>query len=239
MEGHIYSSFATGANFQVPEISFPALSLLLSGGHTELVLMQDWHDYTIIGQTVDDALGEAFDKTARLMGLPYPGGPEIDKLASKYSEFLQTNKKEDLEHYTLPRPLLHSSNYNFSFSGLKTAVRYLIDTLEKPLKEETKQAISHEFQSSVLEVVAKKTKRAIEEFAIATLLLGGGVTANKHIQEMIVEICKESKTELYIPKGVLAMDNALMIAIVGSILFQRNQQVTKEAVLVNGGLTLG
>jgi N6-L-threonylcarbamoyladenine synthase len=239
MEGHIYSVFATSEQFVIPDIRFPALSLLISGGHSELVLMRDWYDYTIIGQTLDDAVGEAFDKTARLMGLPYPGGPEIDRLASVYKDLLTEKTTMDIESYTLPRPLLHSGDYNFSFSGLKTAVRYLIEKLEQPMSEMTKSAIAYEFESAVIEVLIKKTQKAIDEFGVQTLILGGGVAANIHIRSAIKDLCEKSGTDLHIPVGVLSMDNALMIAIIGSLKFEIAIVDEKSPVRASGSLILG
>ncbi len=217
MEGHIFSVFATGESFVIPSIEFSALSLLISGGHTEIVLMQDWYDYTIIGQTLDDAIGEAFDKTARLMDLPYPGGPEISKLAREYREYGTTLTESEQKLITLPRPMMHSQNYDFSFSGIKTAVRYLIEKLPGPLSQEMKRAIAYEFETAVTEVLVKKIAGAIDEYGIQTLIVGGGVSANQTIRAALENLSHKKGISVYLPKGVLSMDNALMIAIVGAI----------------------
>jgi N6-L-threonylcarbamoyladenine synthase len=234
MEGHIFSVFAEGDQFTLPDITFPALALLISGGHTEIVLVQNWHEYSIIGSTLDDAIGEAFDKTARLMSLPYPGGPQIDRLAKAYEE----NTTGEKISVTLPRPMLHSGNYNFSFSGIKTAVRYMIDTVEKPLTEEYKQAVAHEFQTAVTEVLVKKVTGAMVEYGTTTLIIGGGVAANKHITGTFEKLCTEKGYTLYTPKGVLAMDNALMIAVAGALRI-KSESVHMGALRVDAGAVLG
>lgn len=211
MKGHVFSFLVDeklnekqkdGAN----KISFPALSLLISGGHTELVLIRDWDNYEVIGETVDDAVGEAFDKVARILGLPYPGGPEISKLAESGKENWQVE---------LPRPMLHSKNYNFSFSGLKTAVLYLVKDLGQQLTEDIKKDIAFEFENAVIEVLKTKTERAIKEHGIKTLVVGGGVAANKRIRESLKNISDELNV-LFPGKG-LSTDNSIMIGLAGYI----------------------
>ena len=157
MEGHLFSPFMRGKTFSIPNLSFPVLALLISGGHTELVLMKDWNKYRIIGQTRDDAVGEAFDKVARMLSLPYPGGPEVSKRALLFN---QSGKKMEI---SLPRPMLHSDDCDFSFSGLKTAVKYLLDDFKKAgisLTDKLISEICHEFQSAVTDVLVSKTMRA-------------------------------------------------------------------------------
>lgn len=205
MEGHVVSVFAQGPEFQVPSPEFPALALLVSGGHTELVVMTDWMQYKKIGATVDDAVGEAFDKTARLLGLSYPGGPQISKLAG------QSTGQHDI---SLPRPMMHSSDYNFSFSGLKTAVRRLVESNE-PLSESWKANLAAEFEAAVTEVLISKTSTAIDEFGIKTLILAGGVAANKNIRRAITDLSRDKKIDINIPTQDLTGDNSLMIAVAG------------------------
>jgi N6-L-threonylcarbamoyladenine synthase len=228
MEGHILSVFAKEkGKFKLPktgnkkdQLAFPLLSLLVSGGHTELVLSKSWMDYKIIGQTLDDAVGEAFDKTARMLGLPYPGGPEISKLAEQgrksVLKSLGRSDKDAEKNISLPRPMMYSKNFDFSFSGLKTAVLYLIKKIGK-LDEETKIQIALEFENAAIDVLVHKTKKAIEKYNTQTLLVGGGVSANKHLRNTINKEIKNNK--ILFPEKKLSTDNALMTGIVGYLRF--------------------
>lgn len=207
MEGHILSSLFT--QDQIPQIAFPALALLISGGHTELDLMKEWSDYTCIGETRDDAVGEAFDKVARMLGLQYPGGPEVSSRARRARE-------ENLPSFVkLPRPMLDSDDLDFSFSGLKTAVRYAIEG--KTLTEDEIASIACEFENAVTEVLLKKTERAIEQHGAQTLIVGGGVSANTFIRESFLSYFKETYPSLamYFPEKNLSTDNSVMIAFAG------------------------
>ncbi len=209
MEGHIVSVLKEGQNMR--NFAFPAVALLISGGHTELVLVKNWGDYQLLGQTRDDAVGEAFDKVARLLGLPYPGGPQISKLAEvARSENLQNDEIK------LPRPMLHSKDFDFSFAGLKTSVLYLTDDLKKEnkLDDNTRKIIAREFEDAVTEVLFKKTKLALEECGAGTLIIGGGVIANTTIRNKFTELENDGITVL-IPEMSATTDNALMIAIAG------------------------
>ncbi len=208
MEGHITSVLIEDERNPV---LFPALALLISGGHTEIVEIESWGSYKIIGQTVDDAVGEAFDKVARLIGLPYPGGPEISKLAEKARvENLPKTAK-------FPRPMLSSHNLNFSFSGLKTAVLYYIrdNFAGKPenLTEYDKSDIAREFEDSVVEVLTHKVKTVLNQKDIKTLIIAGGVVANKKIRETFSELTsKYNGLILKTPTKELSTDNSIMIA---------------------------
>lgn len=207
MEGHILSSIFNGTT--IDEITFPALSLLISGGHTELIVMKDWMSYELVGQTRDDAVGEAFDKVARMLGLPYPGGPEISRLA-------ELAREKDLPHFVeLPRPMLDSGDFDFSFSGLKTAVRYAIEG--KELTEDEKAAVAREFEDAATTVLLKKAKAAIDAHGGETLILGGGVSANRHIRSTFAEYFKKEypMLALYLPEPKLTTDNSVMIALAG------------------------
>lgn len=211
MEGHLLASLAQqsdggGVALAAPE--FPAIGLLVSGGHTELVLMRDWDEYEIIGETKDDAVGEAFDKVARILGLPYPGGPEISRIAEEGRPNI----------YPLPRPMLHSKDYSFSFSGLKTAVLYLVKKLGT-ISAEEKADIAREFEEACVEVLVTKTFRAMEEFCAMSLILGGGVSANKRLRKSLTEMMRVQypSASLYVPVPSLSTDNALMIAIAASL----------------------
>ena len=199
------------------KIKFPAIGLIISGGHTELVLVKKWRDYQAIGQTRDDAVGEAFDKVARLLDLPYPGGPEISKLA-------EIGKKRD--EIKLPRPMLHSGDFDFSFSGLKTAVLYLIKKLGD-LSSEQKASIAKEFEDAAAEVVVAKTMSAAKKYGTKSIIVGGGVIANRAIREAFAKAVKntdhpvkladglatgQEKYNLVLPDQNLTGDNATMIA---------------------------
>jgi len=215
MEGHIFSSLVnneknsqTKKEDKKTKIQFPAVALLVSGGHTEIVLIKDWLKYKIIGRTRDDAVGEAFDKVARLLGLPYPGGPEISKLADQYKP------KNQLPKYTLPRPMHNSGDFDFSFSGLKTAVLYLIKKIE-PLTDDDKKEIAHEFQNAALDVIIQKTLKAVGQYKTKILIVGGGVVANKELKKRLKDELQKQhpETRLLLPEINLSTDNATMIAI--------------------------
>ena len=212
MEGHIFSALLSGKNvlqpttYNLQPVVFPALALLISGGHTELVLMRNWLKYKIIGETRDDAAGEAFDKVARLLGLPYPGGPEISRLAKSGSL---------TSGYELPRPMLHSGDFDFSFSGLKTAVLYTLKKISvDKLTDSVKADIAREFEEAVTEVLVTKTIGAAKKFKVKTLILGGGVAANDRIRGVLSDeiAAIPNPPELYLPDKGLTGDNALMIA---------------------------
>lgn len=222
MEGHIVASVLSEQDgiFEIPDIDFPAVALLISGGHTELVRIPKWRSYSIIGKTKDDAVGEAFDKVARLLDLPYPGGPEISRLAE------QARKggvvvSEDLR---LPRPMLHSGDLHFSMSGLKTAVLTRVNK-KKPLDlsavpsaqvdEETKRMIALEFENAVTDVLVAKVKQAMYETRGKTLIVGGGVSANTHIRFALKELAESEGFNLFVPDRKLSTDNGLMIASCG------------------------
>ncbi|WP_224752767.1 tRNA (adenosine(37)-N6)-threonylcarbamoyltransferase complex transferase subunit TsaD [Metabacillus arenae] len=202
--GHIY------ANRLLKEFKFPVLSLVVSGGHTELVLMKEHGHFEVIGETLDDAAGEAYDKVARTLKMPYPGGPHIDRLAH------QGNPSIDL-----PRAWMEGT-YHFSFSGLKSAV---INTLhnadQKGISIDPKD-LAASFQQSVIEVLVTKTERAAKEYNVQQVLLAGGVAANKGLRKALEEtFTNEKEIELVIPPLSLCTDNAAMIAAAGSILFEK------------------
>ncbi len=220
MEGHICSVLTENKKAE-----FPILALLISGGHTELVLAEAWKKYTVLGQTRDDAVGEAFDKVARILGLPYPGGPEISKLAEQERKQALGHSMSKLEMPTLwklPRPMLHSNNFDFSCAGLKTAVLYMVQKIgQENLTEKIKAEIAREFEDAITEVLITKTKTALEKFLPQTLIIGGGVIANKHIRESFQKMIEQDfpETKLLIPEISLATDNAVMIGMAGYITF--------------------
>ncbi len=209
LAGHIYINALRGQPFQ-----FPALALIVSGGHTELVLMRKHNAYRIIGETQDDAAGEAFDKVAKLLGLEYPGGPALSALAEREVPIAKSQFPNKFQ-IKLPRPMINSKDFNFSFSGLKTAVLYLLRDQPKLLRSETSKAeVACEFQNAVVETLVAKTLRAAKEFKIKTVILGGGVAANKKLRAELAEClaAKLPKTKLLLPEISETTDNALMIA---------------------------
>lgn len=211
MEGHILASvYDSDRDERLSEVAFPALSLLISGGHTEFVAMRDWGQYEKIGQTRDDAVGEAFDKVARMMDLPYPGGPQISKLAQKARIKELSPYKDDL-----PRPMLQSGDLDFSFSGLKTAVRYALEGVT--LSETEQMALARDFEDCVAEVLIAKTKTAIEATSARSLIVGGGVSANQYLRQQFQLQLGEQYPDLtiYFPMPGLSTDNSVMIALAG------------------------
>ncbi len=216
MAGHFYSALIdtrkglSKSKAVYKKISFPALALLVSGAHTELVLVKKHGDFKIIGSTLDDAAGEAFDKVARMLGCGYPGGPLISKAA-----LLGDKSKYKIPH-ALPRPMLAQKNYDFSFSGLKTAVLYLIrDEIKDHSLAAMRPLIAKEFQNAVVDVLVAKTIRAAKEFRVKTVTLGGGVAANQMLRHKLQNILRREmpKAVCCMPEAALAGDNALMIAL--------------------------
>lgn len=208
MEGHILSSIFDGE--KLADLAFPAVALLVSGGHTELILMRDWKQYEKIGKTRDDAVGEAFDKVARLLGLPYPGGPQISQLA-------EGARDANLPPYTdLPTPMLRSPDFDFSFSGLKTAVRYAV--AGKNLTDKEKQALARDFEDATITVLTHKLKKAVEEFNVQSVIVGGGVSANSSLRQAVNSLTLPTlypDLKVYLPDIKLSTDNSIMIALAG------------------------
>ncbi len=228
MEGHVLSILPKTS---INKLKFPAISLLVSGGHTELVLMKKFMSYEIIGKTRDDAVGEAFDKVARILGLPYPGGPEISRLASKArtSHLAPPN-------FSLPRPMIHSKDFEFSFSGLKTSVLYLVRDMGQ-LSETDKEKIAREFEDSAVEVLESKTRKAILKYNAKSLIVGGGVSANKTLQKKIKVLGKSLNVNIYFPEKKMSTDNAIMIAI--SAFFNSSKAKNrKKEIKAEGNLSL-
>jgi N6-L-threonylcarbamoyladenine synthase len=211
MEGHIMMSlmdFVNPSSGHMREFEFPLLALLISGGHTELVHTPQWMNYEVIGQTRDDAVGEAFDKVARLLGFPYPGGPAISQLAALDRA---AHPKPTLK---FTPPMLHSDDLDFSFSGIKTEVRKFVDG-ETP-DDEIKMVIARAFEDAVTAVLVAKTLRAVDEFAVRTVVVGGGVSANTYIREQLGNaLARTGAANLLVPPPGLATDNAVMIALPG------------------------
>ena len=236
IEGHIYANFL-GKN-KNDQNMFPLIALVVSGGHTQLVLMQKHFEYTILGETKDDAAGEAFDKVARLLGLPYPGGPEIDKRARAFRE---NHTAEEIQEITkkFPRPMLTSDNFDFSFSGLKTAVLYALkkESAEILKDEACINSECHAFQEAVVDVLVAKTKKAITRYHPKTFVIAGGVSANTRLRERLQNTLDElnlevkllsEKTSFLTPEFVYSLDNAVMIGIAAAFRYERMNEEQKK-----------
>lgn len=238
MEGHILSGLAretdSGAlTIASSDVTFPVLALLISGGHTELVLMRDWLSYEVLGATVDDAVGEAFDKVARLLDLPYPGGPEISKRAQEARE------RGDTAPFSLPTPMHNTDDYRFSYAGLKTAVRYRLDEMES-LSEKEVAAVARSFEDAATIPLVAKTQRALSAYTPGTLIVAGGVSANAYIREQIEHLVANEfpETELRIPPPRLSTDNAIMIGIAGYFRILAGERTKPADLIADGNATL-
>lgn len=204
LEAHIYSAFLMGEKSP----SFPAITLLVSGGHTSLFLMNEIGNYKLLGNTLDDAAGEAFDKTAKLLSLPYPGGPSIDKASKKGNPFT----------YNFPKGLSKDKeNLNFSFSGLKTSVLYQVNGIgskreKMTLTEENVNNVAASFQRTVIDTLCDKTISAVKAQRASSLIVCGGVAANSELKEKMQVLANEMNIELFIPSLSLCTDNAIMVA---------------------------
>ncbi|ADI25288.1 MULTISPECIES: tRNA (adenosine(37)-N6)-threonylcarbamoyltransferase complex transferase subunit TsaD [Geobacillus] len=206
--GHIY------ANQLVAEMKFPLLALVVSGGHTELVFMKEHGNFAVIGETRDDAAGEAYDKVARALGLPYPGGPHIDRLAHEGEPVID-----------LPRAWLEEGSYDFSFSGLKSAVLNALHNAKQRGEEIDPRQMAASFQASVVDVLVTKTVQAAKEYRVRQVLLAGGVAANRGLRAALQDKMKElPDVELVIPPLSLCTDNAAMIAVAGTVLYQQGKR---------------
>ena len=214
LEGHLMSPM-----MEFPEISMPFICLLVSGGHSMIVDVKAKSDYEILGQSQDDAVGEAFDKVAKLLGLPYPGGPHIEKLA------LNGNPKA----YDFPRPMIHSNNLDMSLSGLKTAVLYTIQKIED-LNEDIKADIAASFQKAVTDVLIAKIKKTVEQTNRSDVIVAGGVAANRYIREEFKNLESILNIKVYYPDLKYCGDNAAMIAFVGSMMAPSKERNNKSQV---------
>ncbi|WP_203341166.1 tRNA (adenosine(37)-N6)-threonylcarbamoyltransferase complex transferase subunit TsaD [Planococcus beijingensis] len=202
--GHIY------ANRLEQEMKFPLLALVISGGHTELIYMEEHGDFTVIGETRDDAAGEAYDKVARTLDLPYPGGPHIDRLAHASDEAI-----------AFPRIWLEEGSYDFSFSGLKSSVLNYMHNAAQRGEKIAPEHVAAGFQNSVVEVVTGKTLRAAEEYKVQQVIAAGGVAANKGLRSSLESVFKEKEIPFYIPSLPLCTDNAAMIAAAGTVMYEK------------------
>jgi len=234
MRGHVYSNWLN-PDFKAHETIFPILNLVVSGGHTELVLMNDYEDFKLIGETMDDAVGEAFDKVARLLELGYPGGPAISKRAE---HFLVSSLQPSIE---FPRPMIHSKDYNFSFSGLKTAVLYKIRDLKKEsveINNEVTNEIAHAFQKAAVDVLIKKTFKAVAEYGVSSVMLSGGVSANSFLRSEFQRVANEQRLQYSYPPLIYTGDNATMIALAGYLAYSKNpNNASWKSVDMNANLS--
>lgn len=234
MEGHISSVLLSqdvaNSKSQIP-IEFPILALLISGGHTELVYAKEWGEYEIVAHTLDDAVGEAYDKIARILGLPYPGGPEISKLA-------KAGRDENLSDPNIKFPrMMMNDNPNFSLSGLKTSVLYKVKEIGE-LTEDKKKIVAKEFEDAVVDLLTRKTKSVIINRQPKTFISAGGVTANKYIKEKLTELATEFNIPAIFPPQNLSTDNAVMIAVAGYVKqFKTKPQMVLD-IKAEGNLSL-
>lgn len=212
LEGHLLSPLLAT---QPP--AFPFVALLVSGGHTQLMRVDDVGQYTLLGETLDDAAGEAFDKSAKLLGLGYPGGPAISRLAESGDPGL----------FELPRPMLHSKNLDFSFSGLKTAVLTLVKKQTGELSDATRAAIARAFVDAIVEVLVAKCLAAVKQTGMKRLVIAGGVGANSQLRQALNTAAAKKCFEVFYPDLALCTDNGAMIALAGALRIARHPQAAR------------
>ena len=219
LEGHLLSPLLSTT---VP--LFPFVALLVSGGHTQLMEVHGVGQYKLLGETLDDAAGEAFDKTAKLLGLSYPGGPAISILADKFS------KSGKASNFTLPRPMLHSGNLNFSFSGLKTAVLTLSN--KHKITQEVQEEIAYAFQEAVVDVLTQKSMAALTETSLSQLVVAGGVSANCQLRRSLSRHAEKIGAAVFYPSHEFCTDNGAMIALAGAMRLQEKAQFATSSFTV-------
>lgn len=227
LEGHLLAPLLEE---NPPE--FPFVALLVSGGHSQLMRVNGIGEYELLGDTLDDAAGEAFDKTAKLLGLGYPGGPALSKLAelsdSNHANSNRANLNQAKPRFKLPRPLLNSGDLNFSFSGLKTSVLTLV-TQQQPLDDATKADIAWEFQEAVTEVLTTKCMSALRDTGLDNLIVSGGVGANAKLREKLNAATKRKLCKVSYPRLEFCTDNGAMIAFAGAMRLKAMQgKITKD-----------
>jgi len=258
LEGHIYSNWLPPianpkSRILNPKNIFPVLNLIVSGGHTELVLMRNYGKYKLIGETLDDAIGEAFDKVARLLKLGYPGGPHIAQHAEQYSRTIADSTLKNTEYkltdykkvsispgsgqhksvlqIEFPRPMIKSKDFNFSYSGLKTAVLYKVrDLTNAGIKINNKiiDEICYEFQKAAVDVILYKTLKAAKEYKVKSIFLSGGVSANKHLRAELEKLAKTNGFNYHQPGMEYTGDNASMIAMAGYFNYKNNPALSRK-----------
>lgn len=213
LEGHLLSPFLSA---DPPE--FPFIALLVSGGHTQLMRVDGVARYTLLGETIDDAAGEAFDKSAKLLGLGYPGGPALAKLAENGNP----------QAYTLPRPLLHSGNLDFSFAGLKTAVLTQANRLAQPATEQERADLAASTQAAIVDVLVKKSLKALDATGLKRLVVAGGVGANSMLRSQLQTACQARGVRVHYPELALCTDNGAMIALAAAMRLQAGQALLRN-----------
>ncbi|HJV86634.1 MAG TPA: tRNA (adenosine(37)-N6)-threonylcarbamoyltransferase complex transferase subunit TsaD [Noviherbaspirillum sp.] len=218
LEGHLLSPLLAS---DPPE--FPFVALLVSGGHTQLMRVDGVGQYTLLGETVDDAAGEAFDKSAKLLGLGYPGGPAISRLA----DF------GDAGVYELPRPMLHSKDLNFSFSGLKTAVLTLVKNRIANICEQDKANVARAFVDAIVDVLVAKCLKALKQTGLKRLVIAGGVGANRQLRDALNAAAQKRRFRVYYPELQFCTDNGAMIAFAGAMRLQINPDAAKRDYAFN------
>jgi len=216
LEGHLLSPFLSA---DPPEFAFVAL--LVSGGHTQLMRVDRVGSYELLGETIDDAAGEAFDKSAKLLGLPYPGGPHLARLAQRGNS----------EAFKLPRPLLHSGDLDFSFSGLKTAVLTQAKKLGPSMSEQARADLAASTQAAIVEVLVKKSLKALEHTGLKRLVVAGGVGANSALREQLDAACKKRGIRVHYPELHLCTDNGAMIALAAGMRLQAGLEQPNTAYM--------
>lgn len=212
MEGHLLANLLAD-----PAPEFPFIALLVSGGHTQIMKVTRFGEYELLGDTLDDAVGEAFDKTAQLLGMSYPGGPAVSALADK-------GQPGAIE---LPRPMLHSGNLDMSFSGLKTAVLAAVNQAQNPQDETFRQNLARAFVDAVVDVLAAKVVKAMKTHQMKTLVVAGGVSANKQLRHRLVYEMRKRQMQVFFPPIKLCTDNGAMIATAG---LERVKHMTQEEI---------
>lgn len=252
IEGHIYANFirqTPQSNIENHTSVFPLLALVVSGGHTQLMLMRDHFQYEILGETQDDAVGECFDKVARLLGLPYPGGPLVAKRADDWRNLVSDPEKGTSESSRIkdreskiqfPRPMLQSDDLHFSFSGLKTSVLYFLKKHETDMQnEDFVSEVCHEFQEAAVDVLVGKTERALQEHSPRTFVIAGGVSANVRLRNRLRNLLDERfpDTEFLTPEFRYSLDNAAMIGAAAAFRFAALSP-TEQSALAESWRTL-
>lgn len=222
IEGHIYSNWLSSKELVKNTNKYlPALLLVVSGGHTELILMADHGDYKLLGQTLDDAVGEAYDKVAKLLELGYPGGPIVSKRAEQGNP----------QAYNFPRPMIDRKNYNFSLAGLKTAVLYALEK-KKNISSQDINDICASFQEAVTDVLVSKTIRASQEYKVRSIMIAGGVSANEHLKKKLSQAAKKYNIPFFYPDVKYTGDNAAMIAVAAYYnIISKKAQLFKETTV--------
>lgn len=230
LEGHIYANFVD--MHQKAEDIFPLVALIVSGGHTQLMLLENHFHYRLLGETQDDAAGEAFDKVAKMLGLPYPGGPIVAKRADAFREKKETSYSAPL----FPRPMIDFDNYDFSFSGLKTSVLYFLKKHEAEINDAIFiDEVCHEFQEAVVDVLTKKSQKAIEQYQPKTFTIAGGVSANTRLRERLrTMIAHHFPAVRYsIPELQYSLDNAVMIGVAAAYRYTQMNDAEREKLKTN------